>query len=149
MIDDLVRQRGECLRDIEGKVVQSSVGGIEHNGLGGERFVEFALEDEGKGLLVEIGLVVHAIDIFDLQVNVLDLVLSRDFHVLALVHDVSAIHAHALGAVDVSVLGIAHASTRLRRVPLLVRVLKRLGLEVGQKVAIPPVSGSETRRNVR
>jgi len=108
-------------------VVEATGGGIEVNRESGESLVELGLEGQGEGLV----LVTEAVAAVRLEHELLNLVLLGAQQVISLVHNIGAELAQSLGAVHISVLGVAFAATGLVIVPAVVVVcLGVLGKEV-------------------
>jgi len=116
-VNNAVRETHKSLLHIQNHIVNTDTCIWEYNGDGGEGLVQLALESQSESLSVKTGQ--HA-SIFS-ERNLLHLVFLGSNHIVTLVHDISGIWAHSLGAINIAVLRIANAASGSGLVPGVVR----------------------------
>jgi hypothetical protein len=124
----------------------SRANSIEDNRTSCEGLVELTLEGKGKG--TGVGLVSPVDTMVVLEEKVLGVVSWLVSDILAVIHDIIAIRTHALGAINISPLGIADATTGLLFVPVVVVKLVSLLNEVGGAIRGGFVEGGGSELHV-
>jgi hypothetical protein len=137
-----VARHGQPVDDSVGQVQQGEVdvvdqirhvGVIEHDRDGGEGLVQAGGEGERKRAVVEV----IGVQIGSLEVEGLHLILLGNKKSIADGEDVISVGAHALGAVNIAIGGVADTAASLACVPNVVVVGELSALDVGNGVVIP------------
>ena len=89
---------------------------IDHNWSSGEGLIELGFESQSKGLVIQVS----NIGSVDLEHDGLNVIFSRSGQVVAFIHNIIAIWAHALGAIDISPFWITHTAACFLIVPTIV-----------------------------
>jgi hypothetical protein len=129
VIDDAVGETLEGLLNIKYEITEIIGRGetLDDDGASGEGLVQLRLKGEGKSLSIKRskGSTVGGAT-SGLEEDRLDLMLALLVHVVALIHDVSAVGAHALGAIIVTILRVADATASLVAIPA--KVVEGVGI---------------------
>jgi hypothetical protein len=149
-IDNLVRKGKKRKVHVVSEIAEgiSFIGNIKSDRVGGEGLVEARSEGESKGLSVSISLILASVwsgsaESGSVHVkilaehNALDLVIIGGKEVVSHVNNIISMRALSLGAVHISVLSVAHATSGLGLVPFVISKLFGVRLEVSRLVVIP------------
>jgi len=114
LVDDAVWQALQRALDVQDELVEIGQVIEVNNGDSGEGLIQSRGESKGESLA---GNVVSRVWY---EGNLLHLVLGSSKHVQSLIHHISAILAHSLGAIHIAILSITHATSGFLSVPLII-----------------------------
>mmetsp|Transcript_41403 Transcript_41403/g.103473 ORF Transcript_41403/g.103473 Transcript_41403/m.103473 type:complete len:209 (+) Transcript_41403:343-969(+) len=151
VVDDSVGQSLQSVLNVQHELVQTvsatSTASIrvEVNRKCGEGLVQLTLEGQSKGAVAV--LVVLQIALVGQEVQLLDLVLMGVQQVVSLVHDIITVLAQSLGAINITILGVALTAASLVAVPAVVwesvGVLGKETVNAGHSVLVISLDLSE------
>jgi hypothetical protein len=133
-INNLIGEHQESkLHIVRELIVVETIGVAHHNGDGGEGLVQLGLERKSECLRVDV----LSLNLREVELDSLDVLVKGQVLVNSVVQDIVAVRAHSLGAVKVAIQGIAHASTLLVAVPIVVGEGLRLHEEALLGIIVP------------
>jgi len=138
-----VRQLQKGILNLLNKVCRVSGGRLECNRSSSKGFIKLGLEGKGKRFSIQLGKI-----IFVSKADVLNLVLQNLVQVVSLIHQIITPRAQTLRAINVTILGVADASTGLLVVPLTEREGVDIGIELSENLAIERAVGMAKSLNV-